>query len=79
MYEGGQPAWSRGPPEVVFNPAGLHVRVEPYVIPRKSLTGDNTERVDTRVLQVSYALEDSTSGVYGGQQLDVHVEGAKRK
>ena len=25
------------------------VRVEPYVIPKKSLTGDNTERVDTRV------------------------------
>src|SRR5439155_3534102 len=31
------------------------VRVEPFVIPKKSLTGDNTERVDTRVLQVIYA------------------------
>ena len=52
------------------------VRVEPYVIPKKSLTGDNTERVDTRVLQVIYALEDSTSRVYVGQQLDVYVEGS---
>ena len=28
------------------------VKVEPYVIPKQSLTGDNSERVDTRVLQV---------------------------
>ena len=35
------------------------VRIEPYVIPKRSLTGDNSERVDTRVLQVLYALPDS--------------------
>ena len=52
------------------------VRVEPFVIPKKSLTGDNTERVDTRVLQVIYALEDSTRRVFVGQQLDVYVEGS---
>jgi HlyD family secretion protein len=48
------------------------VRVEPYVIPKKSLTGSNTERVDTRVLQVIYAL-DSSEGlpVFVGQQVDV--------
>ena len=34
------------------------VRVEPYVVPKRSLTGDNAERVDTRVLQVIYALPD---------------------
>src|SRR6266581_2926617 len=28
------------------------VRFEPFVVPKKSLTGDSTERVDTRVLQV---------------------------
>jgi HlyD family secretion protein len=28
------------------------VRFEPYVLPKRSLTGDSTERVDTRVLQV---------------------------
>jgi hypothetical protein len=33
------------------------VRIEPYVVPKKSLTGDNTERVDTRVLQVIYAID----------------------
>jgi multidrug resistance efflux pump len=50
------------------------VRVEPYVIPKKSLTGDNTERVDTRVLQVIYALEPGTQGLYVGQQMDVFID-----
>jgi len=36
------------------------VRFEPYVIPKKSLTGDSTERVDTRVLQVIYRLRTKT-------------------
>ena len=51
------------------------VRVEPYVIPKKSLTGDNTERVDTRVLQVLYAIERTDHPVYVGQQLDVFIDG----
>jgi multidrug resistance efflux pump len=55
------------------------VRVEPYVIPKKSLTGDNTERVDTRVLQVIYALDRSAEGVYVGQQVDVYIDGAARR
>ena len=50
------------------------VRVEPFVIPKKSLTGDNTERVDTRVLQVIYAVEDTTRRLFVGQQVDVFVE-----
>lgn len=50
------------------------VRVEPYVVPKKSLTGDNTERVDTRVLQVIYAIEPSEQPLYVGQQLDVFID-----
>jgi multidrug resistance efflux pump len=49
------------------------VRVEPYVVPKKALTGDNTERVDTRVLQVIYAIEPGQARVYVGQQLDVFI------
>jgi multidrug resistance efflux pump len=51
------------------------VRVEPLVVPKKSLTGENTERVDTRVLQVLYAIERSERPVYVGQQLDVFIDG----
>jgi len=50
------------------------VRVEPLVVPKKTLTGENTERVDTRVLQVLYAIERSDHPVYVGQQLDVFID-----
>lgn len=49
------------------------VRVEPYVIPKRSLTGGNTERVDTRVLQVIYAIEPGPHALYVGQQMDVFL------
>jgi len=31
--------------------------VEAYVVPKRSLTGDSTERVDTRVMQVVYSFK----------------------
>jgi multidrug resistance efflux pump len=65
-------AMVRGNPQVSF-PLRF-VRVEPYVIPKKSLTGDNTERVDTRVLQVIYKIDKTDQPVYVGQQLDVFIE-----
>jgi multidrug resistance efflux pump len=49
------------------------VRVDPMAVPKKALTGDNTERVDTRVLQVIYAIEPGQQPVYVGQQLDVFI------
>jgi multidrug resistance efflux pump len=51
------------------------VRVEPYVIPKKSLTGDNTERVDTRVLQVIYQLDHDEPALFVGMQVDVFLDG----
>jgi hypothetical protein len=50
------------------------VRVEPYVLPKRSLTGESTERVDTRVLQVVYAFDRGVIPVYVGQQMDVFIE-----
>jgi HlyD family secretion protein len=46
-------------------------RVEPFVVPKRSLTGDNTERVDTRVLQVIYEIVKNKPPLYVGQQVDV--------
>jgi multidrug resistance efflux pump len=58
------------------------VRLEKYVTPKKWLTGDNTERVDTRVLQAIYRIEPGDQTVFVGQQLDVFIDaatgGAKR-
>ena len=50
------------------------VRVEPYLVPKKSLTGDGTERVDTRVMQAIYSLKTEGKPVYVGQQLDVFID-----
>jgi len=51
------------------------VRIEPFVIPKRSLTGASTERVDTRVLQVIYRFPNQAGrSVYVGQQLDLYIE-----
>jgi HlyD family secretion protein len=54
-------------------------RIEPYVIPKISLTGASTERVDTRVLQVIYSLEKpkSDAPLYVGQQVDIFINAAE--
>jgi len=65
-------AMLRGQPEVEF-PLRF-IRVEPYVVPKRSLTGDNMERVDTRVLQVIYAIDAKDQPLYVGQQLDVYIK-----
>lgn len=49
-------------------------RVEPYVVPKVSLTGQSSERVDTRVLQVLYSFDEAALPIYVGQQMDVFLE-----
>ncbi len=50
------------------------VRFEPFVVPKKSLTGDSTERVDTRVLQVIYRVQRDDLALFVGQQLDAFID-----
>ncbi|MBL8875796.1 MAG: biotin/lipoyl-binding protein [Phycisphaerae bacterium] len=50
------------------------VRFEPYVVPKKSLTGDSSERVDTRVLQILFSFDPKDMPVFVGQQMDVYIE-----
>ncbi len=55
------------------------VRLEPFVVPKTSLTGANTERVDTRVVQVIYALDPEhrlvrEQKVLVGQIVDVFID-----
>jgi HlyD family secretion protein len=74
-FKPGTPAFAtlKGRPGVRF-PLEF-VKVEPYVIPKTNLTGDNSERVDTRVLQVIYALPDQRPiDVYVGQQMDIYLQ-----
>jgi len=65
-------AFVRGNPKLE---TPLHFeRTEPYVVPKVSLTGQSSERVDTRVLQVIYSFDEGTLPVYVGQQMDVFIQ-----
>ena len=50
------------------------IRIEPYILPKRSLTGDSSERVDTRVLQVIFRFDRPQTPVYVGQQMDVFLK-----
>ena len=54
------------------------VRVEPQVVPKRSLTNSAAERVDVRVLQVIYALPQTKAGeaFRVGQQIDAFIPAA---
>ncbi len=51
------------------------VRIDPRIVPKKSLTGGTTERVDTRVLYIVYEVVGATPQIFAGQKLDVFMEG----
>jgi hypothetical protein len=65
-------AFVRGNPEL--RTALKFEYVEPYVVPKRSLTGDSNERVDTRVMQVLYSFNRADLPVYAGQLMDVYIE-----
>lgn len=52
------------------------VRIEPYILPKRSLTGESSERVDTRVLQIIFHFSRPATPVYVGQQMDVFLDAA---
>jgi multidrug efflux pump subunit AcrA (membrane-fusion protein) len=51
-----------------------YVRTDPDVVPRALLTGDATQRTDTRVLQVMYRFNRASLHAYVGQLMDVFIQ-----
>ena len=64
----------RGNPEI--KTPLQYVRTDPDVIPKVTLTGDITQRTDTRVLQVIYSFNPASLPLYVGQLMDVFIEAA---
>jgi HlyD family secretion protein len=62
---------TRGTTQLRVNATFL--RIEPLVIPKRSLTNAAAEEVDTRVLQVIYVLPEASTGFYVGQQVDAFL------
>jgi RND family efflux transporter MFP subunit len=52
------------------------VRAEPLLRPKRTLTGDGNERVDTRVLELIYAMPQGALEARVGQQVDVFIRAA---
>jgi HlyD family secretion protein len=50
------------------------VGIEPLVVPKTSLTGAGSERVDTRVMRVIYYLSPAELPALSGQQVDVFID-----
>ena len=76
-------AWRviKGAPATAFVRGNAAIKIpltfsylEPYIVPKELLTGSDTERVDTRVLQIIYTFDPKDLPVFVGQLLDVYVE-----
>jgi RND family efflux transporter MFP subunit len=67
-------AYLRGNPEISVDLS--FVRIEPLMIPKRTLSGEASERVDTRVLQVIFKIDPKNAPIYPGQLLDVYVKGS---
>jgi hypothetical protein len=52
------------------------VRRVPLVLPKRTLSGENAERIDTRVLQAIYRFDRDDVPLAPGQVLDVFIEAA---
>jgi multidrug resistance efflux pump len=48
--------------------------VQPMVVPKIDLSGDSSERVDTRVLPVIYTFDRGTLPIYVGEQMDICID-----
>jgi len=73
-FQSGAPAvaYVRGNPEMKTDLRFEYI--EKYVVPKRSLTGESTERVDTRVMQVVYSFDRRNLSVFPGQLLDVFID-----
>lgn len=50
-------------------------RIDPMMVPKASLAGGGTERVDTRILQVVYSFDPAAlPQAFVGQQLEIFIE-----
>jgi len=73
--------WVKGAPGVAYIRGNRHlstpisyVRVQPYLQPKISLSGDTIEQVNTRVLNTIYKIENPDLPFYPGEMLDVFLD-----
>jgi HlyD family secretion protein len=72
-FQPGAPAFAMVPGRSEERIPLSFVRFEPFVVSKTTLRGQGGERVDTRVLQVIYAVDSGAAPLFVGQQVDVFV------
>lgn len=50
------------------------VFLEPYLVKKQNFNNELTEKVDTRVLHVTYRFKEGSHNIFVGQQMDVFIE-----
>lgn len=50
------------------------IRIDPIVLAKHQLKGDNKELIDTRILEIIYEIQSDTSQLYVGQKIEVYLE-----
>lgn len=53
------------------------VRLEPFAGSKEQLRGTGRELIDTRIVEVIYKLDQDSSNLYIGQQMDVFIESSR--
>lgn len=68
-------------PAIAFHRSNTHlrypltfVRLEPYIRPKRQLSGESSELVDTRVIEVIYKVQGDPKDLFVGQQIDVYIQ-----
>lgn len=50
------------------------IKLEPYLVSKQNLANNLTEKVDTRVLQVTYQFKETPRSLFVGQVMDVFID-----
>lgn len=51
------------------------IQIEPFMIPKKYLTNELNEKVDTQIFEILYRIEKNNSHLFIGEQMDVYIDG----
>lgn len=54
------------------------MHAEPFLVPKKYLTNDVDEKVDTQVFEILYGITNNGSQLFIGEQMDVYINAEKK-
>jgi HlyD family secretion protein len=64
-------AFKQGDTETEFPLKFIHM--EPVMVPKKYLTNELNEKVDTQIFEILYRIEKNNSNLFIGEQMDVYI------